>query len=101
MYEYKAKVRQSYPDGVFTADVELGFEIRALLKLRLNSIKVLPEALAYMATHLDGQWVTLKTSRSDVFTDWLAIVVMDDNTVFNHDLILKKLAVEVKLTPEV
>jgi micrococcal nuclease len=104
MYDYKAKIINVVDGDTVDAEIDVGFKMKTIQRLRMNRINTremhdkdeAKRALAIQAKQftsktLLGKDVVLITSKSDAFGRWLAEIVLDDIN-FNNLLLENGLA---------
>lgn len=106
MYDYKAKIINVVDGDTVDAEIDVGFKMKTIQRLRMNRINTREmhdkdeekRALAIRAKQfttktLLGKDVVLTTSKSDAFGRWLTEIVVDDIN-FNNLLLENGLALQ-------
>lgn len=101
MYEYQAKVLRVVDGDTIDAEVDLGFHIKMVMKIRLAGINA-PEmdtdsgkkTKAQLVTLLENQTITLLTikDKQEKYGRYLGVIVKDKQNI-NEWLVEQKLAV--------
>lgn len=106
MYEYKAKVTNVVDGDTIDCVVDVGFDVTAKVRVRLNGIDT-PEltgsekekgrvAKAYVESRILDKEITLQTYAKDSFGRWLGKVLLDEGdreVNIGDELIFRGLAV--------
>lgn len=99
MYDYKAKVQRVVDGDTVDLDIDVGFHMRALVRVRLvgvdtpevygpNACEEGKEASAFTKDLLpEGQDVIVTTQKTGKYDRWLAIIELPDGRCINDLLI--------------
>lgn len=108
MYDYNAKIINVVDGDTVDAEIDLGFKMTTIQRLRLNRVntkemhdadpakrKLAEDAKKFMIDTLLNQHVIIITHKSDAFGRWLAEVFLNEKNI-NDVLLESDLAVPYK-----
>lgn len=100
MYDYNAKIINVVDGDTVDAQIDLGFKMTTVQRLRLNRVntnemhdkdatkrKLAEDAKKFMIATLLNQNVTIITHKSDAFGRWLAEVFLNEKNI--NDVLLE------------